>query len=250
MAGASCLEHVNGERVAYQFQQGRGPGIMWLGGFHSNMNGIKAQALAAWGARTGRAVLRFDYFGHGESSGDFRQGTLSRWRDDALAVLDQVAQGPQVLVGSSMGGWISLMLARLRPERIAGMVLLAPAADFTEVLMWERMPADIRREVLETGFWMRPSEYEDAYPITRELIEDGRRNLVLDSKIAPQFPVRILHGLADPDVPWQHGLRAAETIEGDVMLTLIKDADHRLSTPRDLKLIEWTVEALLEDIDA
>ncbi|HUO97409.1 MAG TPA: alpha/beta hydrolase [Rhizomicrobium sp.] len=250
MPDPSFLNLVNGERVAYRCREGRGPGVLWLGGFHSDMNGNKAQALAAWGARTGRAFLRFDYFGHGASSGEFRQGTLSRWRDDALAVLDRVAQGPQVIVGSSMGGWIALMLARLRPERIAGMVLIAPAADFTEVLMWERMPPEIRRQILEEGCWLRPVPDAEPYPVTRALIEDGRSNLVLTSKIAPQFPVRILHGLADTDVPWQHGVRVAETIEGDVTVTLVKGSDHRMSGPRELELIERTLGILLEDIGA
>jgi len=248
MPDPSYLPRSDGERVAYRLQPGSSPGVLWLGGFHSDMNGIKAQALASWGARMGRAVLRFDYFGHGESSGDFVRGTISRWRDDALAVLDGVVQGPQVVVASSMGGWIALILARLRPQRIAGMLLLAPAADFTEALIWERMPQDVRREVMEKGSWLRRSQYEAPYPITRQLIEDGRRNLVLDSKIAPQFPVRIIHGLADPDVPWQHGLRAADTIEGEVTVTLVKNGDHRLSTPRDIKLIERTLDGLLEDV--
>lgn len=243
------LDVVNGERVAYQIQPGRGPGIVWLGGFHSEMNGNKAQAVAAWGARTGRAILRFDYFGHGASTGEFLRGTVSRWRDDALAVLDRLTEGPQVLVGSSMGGWIALMLARLRPERIAGMILIAPAADFTEALMWQRMPEDIRRQIVEEGSWLWSTRYGETYPVTHALIEDGRRNLVLDSTIAPQFPVRILHGLADPDVPWQHSLRVADTIKGDVILTLVKDGDHRLSTPRELKVIERVLEGLLEDIE-
>jgi len=248
MAEPLYLDRTGGERIAYRTQSGREPGILWLGGFHSDMNGLKAQALAAWGARKGRAFVRFDYFGHGASSGDFRHGTISRWRDDALAVLDRVAKGPQIVAASSMGGWLALILARLRPERIAGMLLLAPAADFTEVLMWERMPADIRRQIMEEGSWLRETEHEEPYPITRELIEDGRNNLVLAGKIAPHFPVRILHGLADPDVPWQHGLRAADSIEGDVTLTLVKNSDHRLSTPHDLKLIERALEGLLEDV--
>jgi pimeloyl-ACP methyl ester carboxylesterase len=243
------LDVVNSERVAYQFQPGRGPGILWLGGFHSEMNGNKAQAVAEWGARTGRAILRFDYFGHGASTGEFQHGTVSRWRDDALAVLDRLAEGPQVLVGSSMGGWIALMLARLRPERIAGMLLIAPAADFTEALMWQRMPENVRRQILEEGCWQWSTRYGETYPVTRALIEDGRRNLVLDSTIVPQFPVRIVHGLADADVPWQHSLRVADTIKGDVIVTLVKDGDHRLSTPRELKAMVRALEGLLEDIE-
>lgn len=239
-----------GEQIAYRRLAGRGPGVMWLGGFHSDMNGTKAQALAAWAARTGRACLRFDYYGHGQSSGDFRKGTISRWRDDALAVLDRVADGPQVLAGSSMGGWLAMLLARARPERIAGLLLIAPAADFTERLIWPRLPDAARKQILEEGSWLRPSEYgEEPYPITRTLIEDGRANLVLDETTALEVPVRILHGMADADVPWQHGLAVADAIEGDVSLTLVKHADHRLSKPADLVLIERTLEGMVKDVD-
>jgi pimeloyl-ACP methyl ester carboxylesterase len=249
MAGPHFLEHANGERIAYRLAEGRGPGIMWLGGFHSDMNGNKAQAVAAWAARRGRACLRFDYFGHGASSGDFRQGTISCWRDDAIAVLDRVAKGPQILVGSSMGGWIAMLLAHLRPERIAGLLLIAPAADFTEVLMWQKMPPEVRRRIMEEGSWLRPSDYEEPYPVTRELIEDGRSNLVLDGALTPNYPVRLLHGMADTDVPWLHGLKLAETIQGDVTMTLVKAADHRLSTPSDIRLIERMLDGLVQDLE-
>lgn len=250
MADPLFLERTNGERVAYHRQDGRGPGILWLGGFHSDMNGTKAQALAAWTARTGRAGVRFDYFGHGQSSGDFRHGTISRWRDDALAVLDEMAKGPQILVASSMGGWIAMLLAHARPERIAGMLLIAPAPDFTEHLVWEKMPADIRHQILERGYWMRESEYEAPYPITRELIEDGRRNGVLDRPLELRVPVRIIHGMADKDVPWTHGMKLTEVIGGDLTVTLVKGSDHRLSSPSDLKLIERTLDNLVKDVEA
>lgn len=249
MADLSYLDRGDGEKVAYRLQEGRVPGVMWLGGFRSDMDGTKAQAVAAWAGRTGRAFLCFDYYGHGRSSGDFRQGTISRWRDDALAVFDKLACGPQILAGSSMGGWISLLLARLRPERIAGVLLIAPAADFTESLVWQRLPEAARRQIVEEGSWLRPVEYgEEPYPVTRRLIEDGRSNLVLNDKLSLKFPVRILHGMTDQDVPWQHALATIGTIEGDVSLTLVKHGDHRLSRPSDLLLIERSLEDLAEDV--
>jgi len=247
MADQNFLELVNGEKIAYRLAAGRGPGVLWLGGYHSDMNGTKAQAVAAWAARKGRASLRFDYFGHGASSGDFRVGTISRWRDDALAVLDKLAEGPQILAGSSMGGWIAMLLARLRPERIAGLLLIAPAADFTEVLMWNAMPEEMRRRIMEEGYLLRQGDDGESYPVTREIIEDGRNNLVLGSTIAPDYPVRILHGMADADVPWRHGLKAAESFRGDVTMTLVQRADHRLSAPADIALIERTLDGLAED---
>jgi len=242
------LDRSDGHRIAYYLKLGCDPGLLWLGGFHSDMNGTKAQALAAWAVRTGRTCLRFDYFGHGRSSGEFAEGTISRWRGDALAVLDSLARGPQILVGSSMGGWIAVLLARTRPERIRGLLLIAPAADFTEALIWERMPADVRRQVMERGSWLGPSVCGEApYPITRALIEDGRRHLVLGEPLTVPCPVRMVHGLADTDVPWQHAMKLADAIRGDVTVTLVKDGDHRLSTPPALRLIERTLEGLLED---
>ncbi len=225
---------------------GKTPGVVWLGGFHSDMNGTKAQALDAWAEARGRAYLRFDYFGHGASSGAFGDGTITRWRDDALAVLDSFCNGPQVLVGSSMGAWIALIVARTRPEKVAALLLLAPAADFTEALIWARMTPDIRGEVMERGEWQRPSAYGDGpYPITRALIEDGRRHLLLDAPIELACPVHILQGMKDPDVPWQHALKLVEKLSGNPVLTLIKNGDHRLSTPEDIDLITRTLDAIL-----
>lgn len=242
------FEREDGETIAYLARGGKSPGVVWLGGFKSDMTGTKAAALDDWAAREGRAFLRFDYFGHGQSSGDFRQGTISRWRDDAVAVLDRLTEGPQILVGSSMGGWISLLAARARPERIAGMLLIAPAADFTEALMWSRLPPEVQREIMEKGEWQRPSQYEAPYPITRALIEDGRRNLLLDAPLKFDFPVRILQGMLDPDVPWMHAVKTIERIEGDATLTLIKNGDHRLSTPHDLTRMAQALENLLDHI--
>ena len=238
-----------GERLAYAWRGGAGPGIVWLGGFRADMEGTKAQAIDAWAARAGCACLRFDYFGHGRSSGDFLQGTISRWKGDALTVLDALTVGPQILVGSSMGAWIAMLAAKARPERVAGLLLIAPASDFTEDLMWEQMPEEARRVLLQDGVWQRESaQAEECYPITRALIEDGRWNLILDERHALPFPVRILQGMGDPDVPWPHALKLAGLIDGDVTVTLVKNGDHRLSKPSDIRLLERTLGALVEDV--
>jgi len=250
MTDPAYLSRLDGERVAHRRTPGSGPGILWLGGFRSDMNGTKAEHLAAWAERNGRPFLRFDYFGHGASSGAFEDGTISRWRDDALAVLDALTEGPQILVASSMGGWIATLLAEARPERIAAMVLIAPAPDLTEVLMWDRMPPDVRRAIAEDGFWQYQPDGADGYPITRALIEDGRNCLVLGKTINAPGPVRILHGDADQDVPWQHGLRLMDVLTGDVTFTLVKGADHRLSTAANLALIVRTVESVLKDLES
>jgi pimeloyl-ACP methyl ester carboxylesterase len=237
------------ETIAYLRGFGKQPGIVWRGGFKSDMGGTKAEALAGWAGRRDRAYLRFDYFGHGQSSGNFRDGSITRWRDDALAVLDRLCDGPQILVGSSMGAWIALLAARLRPEKIAGLLLLAPAADFTEALIWARMTPEIRREVIERGEWLRPSAYQGGpYPITRALIEDGRRHVILDGAIALSRPVHILQGMQDQDVPWQHTMRLVDRLAENVVLTLIKNGDHRLSTTADLMRIERALERLIAEV--
>ena len=209
-----------------------------MGGFRSDMAGTKAQALAEWAAAQGRAYVRFDYLGHGESSGDFQaKGTITRWREDALAVLDELTRGPLLLVGSSMGGWIACLAAMARPERLAAMVLIAPAPDFTEKLMAPEIPPRGRADLEANGVWFRPSDYgEEGYPITRALLEDGARWSILGAEPIPILvPVRILQGGADPDVPWRHALELANAIKGeDVVFSLIKDGDHRLSRPQDL----------------
>jgi pimeloyl-ACP methyl ester carboxylesterase len=210
------------------------------------MNGTKAQAVAAWAARKGRGSLRFDYFGHGASSGDFRKGTISRWRDDALAVLDAIAPGPLLLVGSSMGGWLALLVALARRPRVRALVGIAAAADFTETLMWQAMTQDERATLMRDGRLIVPSAYGEPYPLTRALIEEGRRHLLLAAPIRLACPVRLLHGQQDADVPWETALRLAERIEGtDVQVTLVKDGEHRLSRPQDLALLGRTVGALL-----
>ena len=232
------LDRPDGEQIAWRRVDGRGATVVWLGGFRSDMAGTKAEALADWAKAKGRAYLRFDYLGHGESSGDFQvKGTITRWREDALAVLDALTEGPLVLVGSSMGGWIACLAAMARPERVAAMVLIAPAPDFTEKLMAPEIPPEGRADLEANGVWLRPSEYGDPYPITRNLLEDGARWSILGAEPVPiSAPVRILQGGADPDVPWRHALELAQAIKGqDVVFSLIKDGDHRLSRPQDIE---------------
>lgn len=246
MLNVEMLRREDGETIAYLRRLGKRPGVVWLGGFKSEMTGNKAAALDEWAKDTGHAFVRFDYFGHGQSSGEFRDGTVSRWLDDSLVVLDGLTDGPQIVVGSSMGGWLALLLARQRPERIRGLLLIAPAADFSE-RMWNALPPQTQQTILEKGEWLRPSAYDpDPYPITRGLIEDGRKHL-LGSPIRLGCPVRILHGGADPDVPWTVGLDLMQSIEGDVTFTLVKDGDHRLSTPANLKLLTRTLNGLIAD---
>lgn len=232
-------------RIAVRRRTGTGPGLVWLGGFKSDMKGTKAVALDDWARDHGRAMLRFDYSGHGESGGDFADGTIGRWLEESLAVFERFCEGPQILIGSSMGGWMALLLAREIRKRqsnasLGGLVLIAPAPDFTEELMWKNFPDEVKREIETKGVWMRPSEYGDGapYPITRNLIEDGRNHLVLGSAIDLGCPIRILQGAQDPDVPWQHAFALTHRLPADdVVLTLIQDGDHRLSRPRDIARI-------------
>lgn len=221
-------------------------GVMFLGGFMSDMSGGKAQALESHAIARGRAFLRFDYRGHGRSSGRFEDATIGAWLGDALAAFDALTEGPQILIGSSMGGWIMLLLALARRERIAGLVGIAAAPDFTEDLLWGRATAEQRAALRDAGYVDSPSAYSEApYRITRRLIEEGRDHLLLDRPIALTCPVRLIHGLADPDVPWQTSLRLAEALESrDVEVTLVKGAGHRLSEPADLARLQRVIEAL------
>lgn len=238
--------------IAVRARQGTGPGLFWLGGFASDMKGTKAQALDEWAAARGRACVRFDYSGHGESGGAFVDGTVGRWSEEGLAVFDRFCAGPQIVIGSSMGGWMALLLARALRQRtspqaatLAGLVLIAPAPDFTEELMWKAFPPEIRAEIESKGVWHRPSEYGDPQPITRRLIEDGRNHLVLDRTIDTGCPVRILQGAKDPDVPWQHAFELTHRLPSeDVVLTMIQDGDHRLSRPQDIARLLATVAEL------
>jgi pimeloyl-ACP methyl ester carboxylesterase len=230
--------------IAVRRRTGGGPGLFWLGGFKSDMQGTKALALDGWARDHGRACVRFDYSGHGESGGDFAEGTIGRWLEESVAVFDRFCEGPQVVVGSSMGGWMALLLAReiaRRTEKavgkasLAGLVLIAPAPDFTEELMWKGFPPEVKQEIETQGGWLRPSEYGSPYPITRNLIEEGRNHLLLGGSIDVGCPVRILQGAQDPDVPWRHAFALTHRLPAeDVVLTMIQDGDHRLSRPQDI----------------
>jgi pimeloyl-ACP methyl ester carboxylesterase len=232
-------------RIAVRARGGGSPGLFWLGGFNSDMRGTKALALDAWAAEQRRGCVRFDYSGHGESGGQFIEGTIGRWLEEGLAVFAQFCRGPTVVIGSSMGGWMALLLAREIARRatgasLAGLVLIAPAPDFTEELMWKGFSPEIRREIETNGVWLRPSEYGDGtpYPITRALIEEGRNHLLLGGSIEVGCPVHILQGAQDPDVPWRHAFTLAQRLPAeDVVLTMIQDGDHRLSRPQDIARI-------------
>ena len=240
------LDRGDGVELAWARQEGRGPTVVFLPGFRSDMTGDKATALAAFCAERGQAMLRFDYSGHGASGGRFEDGTIGRWTDDALAVIDRLTEGPLVLVGSSMGGWIALLAALARPDRVAALIGIAAAPDFTEALMWQAMTVEQRATLMRDGVLHRPSQYGEPYPITRALIEDGRTRLLLNAPIALDCPVRLLHGQDDPDVPWELALRIAERVTGrDVQVILVKDGDHRLSRPQDLALLRRTLAPFL-----
>jgi pimeloyl-ACP methyl ester carboxylesterase len=241
------LDRGDGVDLSWVRLDGREPTVVFMTGFRSDMTGDKATSLAAFCAARGQAMLRFDYRGHGTSSGAFLDGTIGVWAADALAAIDRLTSGKLVLVGSSMGGWIALLTALARPERIAGLVGVAAAPDFTQRLMWEAMtPAE--RETLERdGVLYVPSQYGEPTPITVGLIRDGANHLVLTGAISIHCPVRLLHGQADPDVPWELALCIAEQLETpDVHVILVKDGDHRLSRSADLALLGQTVAALLD----
>ena len=242
--------NASGTRIAFQRSAGKGPALVWICGFRSDMGGTKAAWLHQRADAAGRAFLRFDVTGCGQSGGRFEDGTIGVWLADALHAIDTASEGPLILVGSSMGGWLALLIARARPERVKGLMLIAPAPDFTERLMWPEMTEEARRDVLEKGVWLRPSAYDDTpTPITRALIEDGRAHLLMDAPIPFTGPVRIVHGQADPDVPWRLSLEIAERlVSEDVQITFVKNGDHRLSTPRDLELLGGVLDDLCRDL--
>lgn len=231
-------------QLAYDQTKGDGPGVVFLGGFRSDKEGTKALYLEDWAQRRGRAFLRFDYSGHGQSSGDFLDGCIGDWSEDAAAIISSLTEGPQILVGSSMGGWISLLIAREMPQKVAGLVTIAAAPDFTEDSMWASFDAP-QRELLETeGHVALPSDYSDEpYIVTRRLIEDGRKRLVLRDALRLPFPTRFLQGTADTDVDTSVALRLLDHAEGpDMRLALVKQADHRFSDPDCLALIVHAIE--------
>jgi pimeloyl-ACP methyl ester carboxylesterase len=246
MKPPETLSRPDGATLAYRRVLGAAPGIVFLPGLRSDMTGNKALYLDDYCRRRGRAYVRFDYFGHGASSGAFAEGTVGRWAQDAVAVIDGLTQAPQILVGSSLGGWIMLLAALARPERIHALVGVAAAPDATEDLLWPRLDRAQRRELMEKGSVTLPSDYDPAgYTYSRGLIEEGRRHLVMRAAMPIDCPVRLLHGLADTSVPWQTSLRLAERLASrDVALTLVKDGDHRLSTPRDLERLGAVLDAL------
>jgi pimeloyl-ACP methyl ester carboxylesterase len=241
-----------GGALAYARLPGAGPAVVFLTGFRSDMEGSKALALRDFCAARGQEFLRFDYSGHGASDGVFEEGCIGDWAADAVIALDHLTRAQEVvLVGSSMGGWIALLLALRRPARVRGLVGIAPAPDFTETLMWPAFTEAQRGQLLREGVLHLPSQYGEPTPITRRLIEDGRNHLLLGGPIPLQIPVRVLQGMEDPDVPWRHALRLTEALaSGDVQLALIKDGDHRLSRPAELALLARTLEALLQDLSA
>jgi pimeloyl-ACP methyl ester carboxylesterase len=247
MKEPAFLDTPQGRRIACHRTPGQGPGVVFLGGFRSDMEGTKALHLEAWAQARGRAFLRLDYSGHGQSSGDFEDGCIGDWAEDAQAAIAALTEGPQVLVGSSMGGWMALLAARAMPERLAGLVGIAAAPDFTEDGMWTQFTEAERQALERYGRLEQPSEYSDEpYVITRRLIEDGRRHLVLRSPLHLPGPVRLLQGTADADVPLSVALRLLDHATGDdIRLTLVKGADHRFSEPDCLALIVSTLEEVL-----
>ena len=234
-AQPATLQREGGVTIAYHHTPGNGPGVIFCPGFKSDMTGTKAQAFEASCRADGQQYTRFDYQGHGQSSGEFVDGTIGDWLDDTLAVLDTVTDGPQVVVGSSMGAWIGLLAAQARPGKVAGFVGIAPAVDFTQ-RFWERIGDDIRRQLETDGVWMRPSEYDpEGYPMTLKLIEEGRRHLLMPGPITFDGKVHLLHGQQDEAVPWRRSLEIADALSSqDVTITLIKDGDHRLSRAQDI----------------
>jgi pimeloyl-ACP methyl ester carboxylesterase len=242
MAGEDSLIR-DGATIAFRRSAGSGPGVVFLGGYKSDMTGTKAMALEAHCRARGLAFVRFDYQGHGASSGRFEDGTIGLWAADAVEVLDRLTEGPQILVGSSMGGWLMLLAALARKERVAGLVGIASAPDFTQDLIWEGLDTQARARLETEGAIREPSAYGDPYVYTRALIEDGRRHLLLRGTIPLDCPVRLLHGMRDDDVPWQTSIRLAERLAAeDVRVTLVKDGDHRLSRDRDLALLMRSVD--------
>ena len=251
-AEQSATLEVEGNSIAVRHRPGRSPGLVWLGGYKSDMAGTKADTLDQWAAGNGHAFTRHDYSGHGVSGGNFADGTISRWLGESLAVFERYTDGPQILIGSSMGGWIALRMAQElkksgKSERLAGMLLIAPAPDFTVELMEPELTAEQHRALDSKGYFEEPSDYSDEpYVYTKALFEDGRRNRVLTGPVDTHCPVHILQGMADPDVPYQHAQKLVEHLPADdVTLTLVRDGDHRLSRPDDLALLVRTVEALV-----
>lgn len=247
------IQSASGHRLAYRksLSSTGVPRLVWFSGFNSDMSGGKVLALETWASTKSIPFLAFDYSGHGLSGGEFAKGTISGWRADCLSVIDQLTDPdePLVLVGSSMGGWMALLTALAKAERVAGMILIAPAPDFTQKLMWDGFDEAVKRQIMEDGVWMRPSEYGDPYPITRALIEDGRQWQIMDNTIALDCPVRILQGALDDAVPWEHSMALVSKLQSeDVTYTFVKDGDHRLSRDQDIDRLLRTADELMSSI--
>ncbi len=241
----SYLKLKSGEHLAYNRTEGASPGIVFMGGFRSDMTGVKALALEEFCKKRGLAFVRFDYRGHGQSEGGFEDGTIGGWRDDALAVLEKLTKGPQILVGSSMGGWLALLVALKKPRRVAGLICIAAAPDFTEQI-WENFTPAQKEEIEEKGYIMAPSDMGPPYPITAQLIADGRDHMLLDAEIPIFCPVRLLHGMKDDVVPWEVSLSLNEKIVSqDVKTFLVDNGDHRLSDPKDIERLLRVTEKLV-----
>ncbi len=237
-----------GRRLAYRYAAPLNElTYVWLSGFKSDMTGTKVTVLEAWAKQQGHGFLAFDYSGHGASDGAFEDGTVSAWREDALAAIEGLTSGNLILVGSSMGGWMALLAALALKTRVAGLVLIAPAPDFTQKLMWPEFTPQQQAEIMEQGRTLRPSDYGDPYPITRDLIEDGQQWALLDETIDLTCPIRILQGQQDPDVPWAHAFRLLDALASkDVVFSLIKDGDHRLSRDQDIARLVATCGELAD----
>lgn len=244
-------KHLNGPagKLAYRHTTSRsGKGFVWCSGFNSDMQGTKVLELEAWAVKAGHGFTAFDYFGHGDSEGAFEDGTITTWRNDTLAILDEVASGPQIIVGSSMGAWMAMLAARERPDRVAGLVLIAPAPDFTARLMWPSLPSEGRFAITQDGKWMQPSAYGEPVLITRALIESGAQHNVMGAPFEFAGPVRIIQGMRDEDVPHTHAQALMETITAeDLTFTLVKDGDHRLSRPHDIARLVATCDEIASD---
>lgn len=252
MTDCQYLDTPHGRRIAFHLTKGTAPAVVFLGGFKSDMNGTKAICLQDWAKASGRAFLRFDYSGHGQSSGRFEDGSIGDWTEDAVDVITKLTKGKVILVGSSMGGWISLLVAKALPDRIAGLIGIAAAPDFTEDSLWDGFSEAEKRQLSENGQIELPSEYDDGpYVITKKLIEDGRNQLVLRTPLDLPFPVRLLQGTADQDVDQSVALRLLAHATGpDIRLTLVKGADHRFSSAANLRLICKSLHSVTKAIAA
>ena len=248
----SFFTQENGERIAYHYTPGRSPGVIFLHGLMSDMDGGKALAVEEFCKKRGNAFLRFDCQGHGQSDGLFKDGTIERWSNDTVDMLENIVEGPQILIGSSMGGWNMLLSAMKHPDQIAGLIGIAAAPDFTEDLMMEDLTHEQHHTIQQQGYVELPSDYgDDPYVISKALLDNGRENLVLRRRIPLEIPVRLIHGMEDPDVPWQTALRISQMMESkDVEIQFVKNGDHRLSEDHDLARLTRTLEALLNQIES